>query len=144
MAVRLRLRALQLRLVLQLAVLALLSCPVNAAVPGASSGQRDGVIASRGGSSVTKLKPDPSAQAPHSTFKRDPQTGRVTGHAQWDAQGNPVQRTDVTGRAHGPVQTPHTHEYGPPNVNPATGRSYPGNEVGVRPATPDEIPAWRR
>jgi hypothetical protein len=47
MAVRLRLRALQLRLVLQLAVLALLSCPVNAAVPGASSGQRDGVIAAR-------------------------------------------------------------------------------------------------
>ena len=47
MVVRLRLRALELRLVLQLAVLALLSCPVNAAVLGASSGQRDCGIASR-------------------------------------------------------------------------------------------------
>jgi RHS repeat-associated protein len=93
--------------------------------------------AGRGG---TKLKPDPGAQGPHSTFKRDPQTGRVTGHAEWDAAGNPVKRTDVTGAAHGPVGTPHTHEYGPPNVNPATGRSYPGNEVRVRPATPEEIP----
>ncbi|RME55537.1 MAG: hypothetical protein D6790_15930, partial [Caldilineae bacterium] len=93
--------------------------------------------AGRGG---TKLKPDPAAQGPHTTFKRDPQTGRVTGHAEWDAAGNPVKRTDVTGAAHRPVKTPHTHEYGPPNVNPATGKSYPGNEVRVRPATPDEIP----
>ncbi len=93
--------------------------------------------AGRGG---TKLKPDSAAQGPHSTFKRDPQTGKVTGHAEWDAAGNPVKRTDVTGSAHGPVKTPHTHEYGPPNVNPATGKSYPGNEVRVRPATPDEIP----
>jgi hypothetical protein len=91
----------------------------------------------RGG---TKLKPDPSAQGPHTTFKRDPQTGKVTGHAGWDAQGNPVKRTDITGAAHGPVKTPHTHEYGPPNVDPASGKSYPGKQVKVRPATPDEIP----
>jgi hypothetical protein len=93
-----------------------------------------------GGRAANKLRPDPAAQGPHTTFKRDPQTGRVTGHAEWDAAGNPVKRTDVTGAAHGPVKTPHTHEYGPPNVDPASGKSYPGNQVNVRPATPDEIP----
>jgi hypothetical protein len=40
--------------------------------------------AGRGG---TKLKPDPAAPGPHTTFKRDPQTGRVTSHAEWDAAG---------------------------------------------------------
>ncbi|MCR9166582.1 MAG: polymorphic toxin type 24 domain-containing protein [bacterium] len=89
---------------------------------------------------VNKLKAHPDAHGPHSTFKRDPATGKVTGHAEWDAAGNPVKRTDVTGRAHGPVKTPHTHEYGAPNVNSRTGKSYPGKEVRVRPATCDEIP----
>jgi hypothetical protein len=101
----------------------------NAASAGGGAG--------RGG---TKLKPEPASQGPHTTFKRDPETGKVTSHAEWDALGNPVKRTDVTGSAHGPVKTPHTHEYSPPNVNPATGKSYPGNEIRVRPATPDEIP----
>ena len=92
-----------------------------------------------GGRGANKLKPDPNATGPHSTWKTDG-NGNVTGHAQWDANGNPVQRTDVTGRSHGGVNTPHTHEYGPPNTNPNTGQTYPGNEVNVRPATPGEIP----
>jgi RHS repeat-associated protein len=115
------------------------------AIEDARSGLRkvDDVVpdgAGRAGRGGTRLKPDPIADGPHTTFKRDPQTGSVTGHAEWDAQGHPTKRTDVTGSAHGPVATPHTHEYGPPNVNRETGMSYPGNEVRVRPASPDEIP----
>ncbi len=49
----------------------------------------------RGG---TKLTPNPAADGPHTTFKRDPTTGKVTSHAEWDANGNPVQRVDVTDR----------------------------------------------
>jgi len=98
------------------------------------------LLAARGGGrGANKLKPDPAATGPHSTWKTDAD-GNVTGHAQWDANGNPVQRTDVTGRSHGGVDTPHTHEYGPPNTNPNTGQTYPGREVNVRPATPEEIP----
>ena len=100
----------------------------------------DSLLAAKGGGrGANKLKPDPNATGPHSTWKTDG-NGNVTGHAQWDANGNPVQRTDVTGRSHGGVNTPHTHEYGPPNTNPNTGQTYPGNEVNVRPATPGEIP----
>ena len=101
----------------------------------------EGDGASRGGGRAkNKLRPDPDAQGPHSTFKRDPATGRVSGHAEWDAKGNPVKRTDVTGRRHGGVDTPHRHEYGPPNTNPETGQTHPGRTRRVRPATPDEIP----
>jgi hypothetical protein len=90
------------------------------------------------GRAKNKLEADPSAQGPHSTYNQ--QHGQVTNHAEWDADGNPVKRTDVTGAPHGPVATPHTHVYGPPNVDPATGKTYPGNQVTVRPATPDELP----
>lgn len=93
--------------------------------------------AGRGG---TKLKPDPAAQGPHTTFKRDPRTGQLSSHAEWDAEGHPIKRTDLGEKGHGNVPGPHTHEYGPPNTNPATGKSYPGNEVRVRPAAPDELP----
>jgi hypothetical protein len=89
---------------------------------------------------VNRLRPEPSAQGAHSTFKRDPQTGKVTGHAEFNGQGNLVKRTDMTGASHGGGPTPHTHEYGPPNTNPATGQTFPGGETNVRPATPDEIP----
>ncbi len=92
-----------------------------------------------GGRGKNKLQPDPDATGPHSTWKTDGD-GNVTGHAQWDGNGNRVQRTDVTGNSHGGIDTPHTHEYGPPNTNPKTGQTYPGNEVNVRPATPEEIP----
>lgn len=91
--------------------------------------------AGRGG---TRLKPDPQAQGPHSTFKRDTQTGKVTGHAEWKPNPkNPsgfdeVKRVDVQGEAHfnkatkQDVATPHTH-----------GKDIPG---GVRPSTADEVP----
>lgn len=77
-----------------------------------------------------KLGPDPSAEGAHSTFKRGPD-GEVTGHAEF--QPNPqnptgfdqTKRVDVTGKAHGGVDTPHVHEKG---------------KKGVRPARDDEIP----
>jgi hypothetical protein len=89
----------------------------------------------RGG---TRLGPDLSAQGPHSTFKRDPTTGRVTGHAEWRPNSrNPhgydqVKRVDVAGEAHfnkatqQDIHSPHVHEKGIPG--------------GVRPARSDEIP----
>jgi RHS repeat-associated protein len=104
------------------------------------TGPGKGPLISKTFNVVRKLMPDPKAKGPHTTFKRDSQTGQVSGHATFDANGNPVQRTDVTGTAHGGVSTPHTHIYGPPNTNPATGQTYPGNEVSVRPAFPQELP----
>jgi hypothetical protein len=105
----------------------------NACSCGGSSAAGGG-----GGRGANHLKPDPSAQGAHSTFKMDPTTGRVTGHAEW--QPNPrnpscfdqAKRVDVTGAPHynkvtgERVPTPHTH-----------GKDIPG---GVRPATPDEVP----
>ena len=92
------------------------------------------------GRGKNKLRPDPNAEGAHSTFRRNPDTGKVEHHAEWDADGFPVQRTDITGATHAGVPTPHTHIYGPPNTNPATGVTYPGKETGIRPATPGEIP----
>jgi len=91
-----------------------------------------------GGHAANRLKPDPAAEGAHSTFKRDPQTGKVTGQAEW--QPNPrnpsgfdqAKRVDVTGDPHfnkatrQDVPTPHVHEKGVPG--------------GVRPARPDEVP----
>jgi hypothetical protein len=88
-----------------------------------------------------KLKPHPQAIGPHSTFRRNPATGVLISHAEWDELGFPVKRTDVIGKSHGGIVTPHTHEYGKPNMNPHTGRMYPGSEVRVRPATISELPA---
>jgi hypothetical protein len=89
---------------------------------------------------VNKLKPDPAATGAHTTFKTDPVTGEVTGHATWDANAMPVQRTDIVGKDHGGVPTPHTHVNDPPQTNPNTGQTFPGKEKTVRPATPNEVP----
>jgi hypothetical protein len=91
--------------------------------------------AGRGG---RRLQPDPKAEGPHTSFKRDPQTGKVSGYAEW--QPNPrnpsgfdqAKRVDVTGAPHfnkvtrEDVATPHVQEKGVPG--------------GVRPARPDEVP----
>jgi hypothetical protein len=87
---------------------------------------------------TTKVQPVEGA-GPHTGFKRDPQTGQITGHTTFDENGFIIQRTDVSGRAHGGVPTPHTHVHGPPNVAP-DGRVFPGREIEVRPAFPHEIP----
>ena len=81
-----------------------------------------------------KLKPDPKAQGPHTTFKTDPKTGKVTKYTTWRPNPrnptgfDPHKRVDVKpgGRPHRGVPTPH-----------AQGRRIPG---GVRPARRNELP----
>ena len=70
------------------------------------------------------LQPDPNATGPHSTFKRDPITGKVTEYETYQPQSNPhnpnywekVLRYDGGGKAHfDPVTkkyiSPHVHDY---------------------------------
>jgi len=81
-----------------------------------------------------KLKPDPNAQGPHTTFKTDPKTGKVTGYTTWQPNPrnpsgfDPRKRVDVRpgGRAHRGVPTPHVQGKRIPN--------------GVRPARKNELP----
>ncbi|MBN1853268.1 MAG: hypothetical protein JW829_11110 [Pirellulales bacterium] len=79
------------------------------------------------------LKPDPKAEGPHSTFKRNSE-GKVSGHTEWKPQSNPrdpkpweqVKRVDTqyaNPHIHGDVPTPHTHQGG-----------------RIRPAHPSELP----
>ena len=86
------------------------------------------------------MQPVSDALGPHTTFKVDPITGKVTNYQTWRWQTNPfdrnpwesVKRVDLQGgpdynKALGDyVDTPHVHE--------------PTAPGGVRPATPDEIP----
>ena len=88
---------------------------------------------------VNKVQPCPGA-GPHSGFKINPQTGKITGYTEFDANGCPIKRLDVAGTSHGGVPTPHVHEYGPPNINTQTGQVFPPNEIGIRPALPGEMP----
>lgn len=56
----------------------------------------------------TGLRPDFDAEGPHTTFKRDPETGNITHYAEWEPQTNPnnpapwsqVKRVDMTGAPH--------------------------------------------
>jgi hypothetical protein len=64
------------------------------------------------------MKPDPAAKGPHTTMKRDPQTGKVTNYETYRPQTNPrnpnpwesVKRVDAKGKSHGGVDTLHVHE----------------------------------
>lgn len=89
----------------------------------------------------TKLKPDPAAQGPHSTFKRDPTTGKVMGHAEWQPNPRSPSGFDQAKRVDTQYANPHTH------YNKATGQQVPTPHAhersapgGVRPARPDELP----
>ena len=85
-----------------------------------------------------KVTPDSEAQGPHTTWKTDPVTGKITRHETWTPNPqNPSgwdteQSTDLQGAPHvnkqtgTAVPTPHTQGSGIP--------------WGVRPATPGEIP----
>ena len=87
-----------------------------------------------------KVQPHPDAEGPHTTWKKDPQTGEITRHETYKPNPrNPsgfdkVQSTDLKGAPHvnkktgDVIPTPHTQ-----------GKNIPG---GVRPATPDEIPRY--
>jgi RHS repeat-associated protein len=79
-----------------------------------------------------KVQPAEGAEGPHTTWKTDGQ-GNLTRHETWEPNPrNPhgfdrVQSTDIVGKPHGGVPTPHTQ-----------GDGIPG---GVRPAWPDELPS---
>jgi hypothetical protein len=85
-----------------------------------------------------KVEPHPDAEGPHTTWKTDPQTGKITRHETYTPNSrNPsgfdkVQSTDLVGAPHinkktgAAIPTPHTQ-----------GKHIPG---GVRSATPGETP----
>lgn len=82
----------------------------------------------------------PNQSQPNSVlYKRDPQTGQVTNYTVYDDAGNAIKRVDLTGRAHGGVQTPHVVEY-TVHRNPQTGQVFVREGRTARPATPEEIP----
>ncbi len=58
-------------------------------------------------SKVNKLGPDPKANGiPHTRFKTDPMSGKVTGYTEFDANGNPVKRFRGQGKQHGGKEPP--------------------------------------
>lgn len=95
---------------------------------------------SKGKRGAGKLAPDLAAQGPHSVFKRDPQTGKVTRYETYQPQTNAqnpnqwesVKRYDAQGKAH---YNKETEKWVPtPHIQ---GHDIPG---GVRPPFPHEIP----
>jgi hypothetical protein len=94
----------------------------------------------RSGGGRMKLGPNPQARGPHTVFRRDPTTKKVSHYETFERQGNPrnpapwesIKRVDVVGKPHfnkrtgEHVPTPHVHEKGAPG--------------GVRPARPEELP----
>lgn len=122
------------------------ACGASAACTGAIATAVDsvrdfigGILENRGKNNTA---PDDRAEGPHSVRKPPAGEGPIRGHTQYEPNPkNPSgfdekKRTDVVGRPHvnketgQPVPTPHT-----------TGKDVPG---GVRPATPDELPASKK
>ena len=82
---------------------------------------------------VNKLVPNPKARGPHTVFKRDPKTGKITGYTEYDPVGNPIKRFRGVGKPHGKLDPPFILE-------PRQGKS-PGAPLKVpRPPRPDELP----
>lgn len=82
---------------------------------------------------TNKLGPNPKAEGPHTQFKTDPQTGRVTGYTEFDSAGNPVKRFRGEGKPHGGTEPPFILE-------PTPGKG-PGSPPKVpRQPRPDELP----
>lgn len=113
-----------------------ISLPATAVAMSAMGSDSNGT--GRGG---TKLKPDPAAQGPHTTFKRDPQTGKVSGHAEWQPNSRNPSGFEQAKRVDTQYSNPHTHH------DKATGEQVPTPHAhdqsaagGVRPARPDELP----
>lgn len=66
-------------------------------------------------------------------------TDAPTHYQEYGPDGLPVKRVDLTGCAHGGVDTPHVVEF-QRNVNPETGETFVRPNRHVRPANPDEFP----
>ena len=88
--------------------------------------------------SKNDLAPDPDATGPHSTFKRDPLTGKVTNYETYRPQSNPnnpnpwekIMRYDGVGKAHRETETgnyiqPHVHYYIENRVHQPSGFEIP-------------------
>ncbi|HYV44007.1 MAG TPA: polymorphic toxin type 24 domain-containing protein [Myxococcaceae bacterium] len=89
--------------------------------------------AAGGPARVNKVGPHPEAQGSHTSFKRDPTTGKVTGYTELDSAGNPVKRFRGEGKPHGGVEPPFVLE-------PKPGKG-PGSPPKVpRTPRPDELP----
>ncbi|WP_457028212.1 DUF6531 domain-containing protein [Kitasatospora sp. P5_F3] len=84
-----------------------------------------------------RLRPDPDATGPHTTFRRDGTTGQVTHYAEWEPQTNP--------RDPAPWKmTKRADMVGPPHFDRKTGITVPTPHVNLpdgsaRPAEPWEI-----
>jgi len=81
------------------------------------------------------------AVGPHSTFKRDPATDKVTGHAEWQPNPRSPSGFEQTQPVDTQYANPHTH------YNRVTGQQVPTPHAhdknapgGVRPADPTELP----
>ncbi|HEY0795005.1 MAG TPA: RHS repeat-associated core domain-containing protein [Acidisarcina sp.] len=85
-----------------------------------------------GGRSANDVKKDPDAKGAHSVPKKDSE-GKTTGYTTFNDKGGAVKRVDVTGGAHGGVDTPHVHE-----PKPGKGEGAPLRDI--RPARTDELP----
>ena len=89
-------------------------------------------VASSGGR-VKRVRPDPRALGPHTAFKRDPATGRVTGYTTYDERGRAVKRFRGTGRpGHGGIGPPVIYEPKPGKIG--------GQPKVPRPPEPWELP----
>ncbi|MEM6454054.1 MAG: RHS repeat-associated core domain-containing protein [Acidobacteriota bacterium] len=90
-----------------------------------------GTVATRK-SRVNKVKAVEGA-GPHTGFKRDPATGKITGYTEFDAEGHAMRRFRGAGKPHGKVEVPLVIEQKP-------GRGQKSRAKRARPARPDEIP----
>jgi RHS repeat-associated protein len=114
---------------------------IDEAIDAIRGGSDDALDAAKGGGrGANKLKPDPNATGPHSTWKTDA-GGNVTGHAEWKPNPQNPSGFDQVKRVDTQHANPHTHH------NKATGEAVPTPHVhetstpgGVRPARPDELP----
>ena len=100
---------------------------------GAANGARSAVQGSRVVSGRF-----PRNAGPDDILVRRGADGGVTHYQTYGADGLPLKRVDVTGRAHGGVDTPHVVAF-ERHVNPATGDVFVRPGSTVRPATPEEL-----
>ena len=92
------------------------------------------------GRSKNNLKPNPNAQGAHSTFKRDPKTGKITNYKTWKPNPrNPKGFDEVKG--YDGVGEPHFNKFTKRDYMPHIhDKTTPG---GVREPQPWEIPGWK-
>jgi RHS repeat-associated protein len=113
-----------------------LTGPLGRAINGVK-GLRNATKGGRGGK---QFRPNPKADGPHTMFRRDPETGRISHYETYDDPSPGVgKRFDGVGPSHGGVDTPHVHPttYHSNPADPTKGRFVEGP---ARPATPAELP----